>query len=350
MQTFAVDSELGPVVAALRSKSQVGVRRASDPVSHSARLKTGILILDLALAGGIPFSRTIAFYGEKSAGKTTLSLITAGRMQKRFPDSYVAWLDIEGSIDLNWAIKLGIDPDRLLVVEPPTGESAIDAADALLRTKEVSMLVTDSIAFLQPMAEIEESAEKQFMGAQPRLIGKYIRKINSALLAERSRGHIPIVLHINQYRMKVGLVFGDPRTMPGGKIMTYVTSQEVEPKNKEHKGKDEHGNEIVIWNEHEFEVKKDKTGGRLKAGAFAIIRDSKATGLPEGYVRQTKTILEFGRNIGIVRGQAGKPYIDGMGQFNSVDNVTHAFIEHPDRQELLMSRILDDYRKRWDVS
>src|SRR5690606_3448584 len=126
----------------------------------------------------------------------------------------VAIIDVEGTHDATWSEKNGVDQDKLLVVKPETGEMAVDTADALCSTKEVSLIVVDSIAALTPFKEVEDSADDQHVGLQARLVGRMVRKLTSTLISERNRGHEVTVLFINQYRMKIGVMFGDPRTMP----------------------------------------------------------------------------------------------------------------------------------------
>lgn len=348
VQTFALTGELAQVAAAIhKNKSQGVIRFASDSSLDYGRLRLGILVLDLALAGGMRMSRGVMFYGERAAGKSTLALMAVRSAQQAFPDKVAAWLDIEGTFDKVWATKLGVDTDRLLIVEPETGEEAVDLADAILRANETSIIVTDSIAFLTPMKELDESAEANFPGIHARLIGNYIRRINNAMLRERHRKHNPIVLHLNQFRMKIGVMFGDNRVLPGGKALEFATSQQVLLRNFEHKikGGDEGG--MVDFNEHSFTITKEKTGGRLKEGKFKLIRESDGPAGPEGSIDQAKTILTFGARAGVV---VGKYDIDGYGKFRSSDAVRDFFIERPDACELTQQKIIAYYRKKWNVA
>jgi len=231
--------EIGKLFNEVRKKEGFGVIRVANEKSLDyGRVSTGILALDVALVGGLLQSRGSMFYGEKSAGKSTLALIVVRQVLNKYPNKVAVWMDIEGTFDRTWARKLGVDLDRLLVTEPESGESAIDIADGLLRANEVCIIVTDSIAMLIPMKELEGSAEDNFPGIHARLTGNYIRRINNAILKERHRKHTPIVLHLNQFRMRF-IQWGDPRTLPGGKALEFSTSQQVLLTNKEHKGKDE---------------------------------------------------------------------------------------------------------------
>jgi recombination protein RecA len=350
---FALTGEIAEVASKLGASYAPGViRRATDRSMQYGRVPTDIMVVDLALAGGFRLSRGSMIYGEKSTGKTTVALMTVAACQRMFPDSVCAWIDIEGTLDTAWAAKLGVDLDRLLVLEPETGEQAIDIADAVFRTAEVSCVVTDSIAMLVPMKEIEGSAEDSLPGIHARLVGNYIRRLNQAMLKERHRRHNPLLLHINQFRMKIGVMFGDPRTLPGGKALEFATSQQMLTTNKEHKGKDDLGNEVVVFNEHSFQITKDKTGGRIKEGKFKLIRDI-SLGYREGWIDQTKTILNFAAHAGLYRGGGSSHNLEVEGttyNFRKHDEIGQYFFEHPDKQRAVMNQVLAFYRNRWGIT
>lgn len=343
--TFA-GTELGNVIKQANDAYGANVvTRGNAPRPYGLRARTGIFALDLSLGGGFLMSRGSMIYGEKSAGKTTTAMMCAVCCQRMFPDKVVVWVDIEGTFDHDWFVKMGGDLERLVIVEPETGEQAVDIADGLVRSLETSMLVTDSIAMLTPMKEIQQSSEDKIMGGNSILIGNYLRRVNNAFLVERHRNHRPLVLHINQFRSKVGLVFGDPRTLPGGKALEFCTTQQVEIKNKEHitdKGD-------IQFNEHTFKITKDKTGGRIREGKFKLVRDPDAfkPRLPEGYIDQIRTILDFGSRVGFVEGQYS---IQGHGKFKSADIAQEYFLSRQDAYEQLQIDIITAFRKSWGLS
>lgn len=346
---FILKGEIAEVRAGITKKYAPGViRTGSDKRLDYGRLSSGILSLDLALAGGLKLSRGSMFYGEKSAGKSTLAAIMIGRAQKAYPDGVPIWLDIEGTFDKGWARKLGVDLDRLEIVEPESGEAAVDIADGLLRAYEVPIIVTDSIAFLTPMKEIKASAEDSLPGIHARLVGNYIRRLNNALLQERHRKHTPIVLHLNQFRMRIGVMFGDPRVLPGGKALEFSTSQQLQIYNKEVKGKDDEGNDVVLFNDHHFIITKDKTGGRIKEGKFKLIRD-KSTGLPEGTIDQSKTVIAHCKRLGMYSGAGQNQRIEGCCTFRSAEALGEFFVEHPKKLEDINRIIIQYYMKKWGV-
>ncbi len=381
-ETVEVYGELAAVVGQIKSLySPAVITRANDERVNFGRLPSGILALDLCLAGGLMQSRGSMIYGNKSAGKSTLAARFAAAAQRLNPGKFVVWMDIEGTFDKPWAVKQGVNPDYLFIAEPETGEQAVDMADALLRTLEVCLIITDSIAFLTPMKEIQESAESSFPGMHARLIGNYLRRINATLLTERHRGHYPTVLHLNQFRMSIGVTFGDPRVLPGGKALEFATTQQVELSNKEHTNAEKapkQGREVkqsanapesggttivgdksttVVYNEHSIKITKDKSGGRYKEGKFILVRDESA-GLPVGYVSQTKTIIQFGMSAGIID---GAPNSFGFtpdsasdfgfaGKFKGAPDFTKYLLDDPTRERDIVDRIVQVYRTRWEVT
>jgi recombination protein RecA len=344
--------ELGAVINAMSNSGDYGKPfiRASSRRMDRARTRTGILALDLALGGGWTVSSAGMIYGEKSSGKSTTALQSIATIHRTMPDAMCAWVDVEGTLDKVWARKLGVDLERLVIAEPESGEHAVDLADALLRAREVEMVVTDSIAMIISMKEIDESAEQETMALQARLVGKYVRKTNNAVLKERSRGHMPFLLHINQFRMKVGLVFGDPRVLPGGKALEFSTTQQVEIKNKEIKGKDESGNDVVLFNEHGAKITKNKGGGPMKEAAFKLIRTTGHEDCPEAWVNQAKSIYGLGTQVGVVSGAPSSYEIDGVnGKFRGAPAFNAWAMENPVDYHVVQDKIVQGFRRRWNL-
>ena len=340
-QTFVMDDKFSTIYKEIEDKGPGIIRTASSGSADYGRLRTGILSLDLALAGGFKKSRAVMLYGEKSTGKSTVAQLLCANAQREEPDKAVVWIDIEGTFDKTWAGRLGMDLDRTFVVEPETGEEAVDIADALMRQNQVSALITDSLAFLTPMKEIESSAETSLVGVHARLIGNYIRRINQGIITQRHLGHHPLILHINQFRMKIGVMFGDPRVLPGGKALEFSTSQQVQTYNKEHMAGSE-----VDYNEHEFKITKDKTGGRIKEGKFKLIRSEEHTGLPEGYVDQAKTTLQLGTKCKLV---TGRYQVGDYCKVKSESEYTEWCLENPHDAALVRKDILDTFCREWGL-
>lgn len=344
--------ELGLVVNAMTKSGEYGTPfiKASSKRMATTRQRSGILAFDLALGGGWTLARAGMLYGEKSSGKSTIALQSIAAMHLADPDCICAWIDVEGTLDHAWARKLGVDTERLLVAEPETGEHAVDLADAVLRAREVSFCVMDSIAMLVSMKELDQSAEQDTMALQARMVGKYIRKTNNALIKERGRGHKPILIHINQFRMKVGLVFGDPRVLPGGKALEFSTTQQAEVKNKEHMGKDTDGNDVVLYNEHNVKITKNKGGGPMKEAAFKLIRLEGQEDLPEAWVDQAKTIYKYGTQTGVISGGPTGFEVDGItGKFKSAAAFNKWALENPRLYGETQQKIINGFRKRWEL-
>jgi protein RecA len=364
-----VYGELANVVEQMKKVySPAIITRANGERVNFGRIPSGILSADLCLAGGLMASRGSMIYGNKSAGKSTIAARFVAAAQRAYPDKFAIWMDIEGTFDPPWAAMQGVDLDRLHIVEPETGESAVDIADALLRTMEVCIIVTDSIAFLTPMKEIISSAEDSFPGIHARLIGNYLRRVNATLLVERHRQHYPVVLHLNQFRMSIGVMFGDPRVLPGGKALEFATTQQIEISNKEHtnaeKTKGEKGaappsgdekadkGTTVVYNEHSIKITKDKSGGRFKEGRFVLVRDE-SYGLPVGYVNQVRSIISFGLSSGVLDGHPTSfSVVDDPfdGKFRSAADFSKFLVDDGTRERGIVSRIVDTYRKKWGVT
>jgi recombination protein RecA len=343
--------ELGQVIEKITASNDYGSPfiKGSSKRLDTGRSNTGILALDLCLGGGWTKARAGMLYGEKSSGKSTLALQSIATHQRQNPDAMAAWIDVEGTLDKPWARKLGVDLERLVVVEPETGEHAVDLADAMLRAREIDVVVMDSIAMIVSMKEIDESSEKDTMALQARLVGKYIRRTNNALLRERSRDHKPILIHINQFRMKVGLVFGDPRVLPGGKALEFSTTQQVETKNKEIIAKDSDGNDVVVYNEHNVKITKNKGGGPMKEGAFKLIRTTGYENLPEAWVDQAKTIYKYGTQCGVITGAPSSFEVEDFGKFRGAPAFNAWAQENVDQYVELQARIVDAFRRKWDI-
>ena len=328
------DDEFGDTMKAIKDRfGESSFHTAADD-DQPDRISTGIFMLDFALLGGIPHNRISMLVGERHAGKSMLADKIIAGAQRQYPDMYAVKIDIEGTHDTIWSSKLGVDPERLYVFRPETGESAVDAADALVRTKEVSLVVIDSIAALTPMKEIDSSAEDALVGVQARLVGNMIRKVNSGLISERNRGHYVTIVFINQFRLKIGISFGDPRTIPGGKALEFSTSVQLIIKNKEQMGKDEYDVETVEENEHAFDIKKNKINSGPRSGEFRIrrVRDAEL-GLEEGDVDDAGTMLAYAKKFGAYTGGGSAwtlSFWDEEHQFRSAQAATIKLYEDKD--------------------
>lgn len=240
------------------------------------------------------------FYGWESGGKTTTGMRALGSAQRMFPNMRAAIIDAEGTFDATWSRRHGVDPEKLYLIQPETGEQALDIADALIRAEDISMVMVDSLPALVPAKELEKSMEDDIVAMQARLIGRFIRKVNQALLDERKRGHLPALLLINQWRSKIAFM-GDTRNLPGGNALKFFVSARAEIMNKEILGKDAFDVEAVIRNEHTFKITKNKLGNGIRSGAFDMIRDPSHE-LGAGFIDEAETVVTYAKKFGIFSG------------------------------------------------
>jgi recombination protein RecA len=224
-------------------------------------VSTGSLGLDIALGvGGLPRGRVIEIYGPESSGKTTLTLQVIAEMQKM--GGTAAFIDAEHALDPNYAGKLGVDVDNLLVSQPDTGEQALEIADMLVRSGSVDVVVVDSVAALTPKAEIEGEMGDSHMGLQARLMSQALRKLTANIKRTNT-----LVIFINQIRMKIGVMFGSPETTTGGNALKFYASVRLDIRRI---GAIKKGDEI-IGNETKVKVVKNKVSPPFKEAFFDIL-------------------------------------------------------------------------------
>jgi len=345
------DNEIAGTLSEIRKRFGDNTVTPGSSVVQPDRISTGVFMLDFCLLGGIPMSRASMIVGEKHAGKSLLACKIAAGAQERYPDQQVVYVDVEGTLDTVWAAKLGVDLDSLLVVQPETGESAIDMTDALIHTKEVSLVVIDSIAALAPMKEIEDSAEDAHVGLQARLVGGMIRKATSGMIAERKRSHDVALLFINQYRTKIGgySPYGEAKSIPGGKALEFSTSVQIVVKNKENSGKDDRGVDAVSENEHTFQITKNKLNAGVRAGEFRVRRMPHAEyGLDEGAIDDASTMLAFAKKFGVYTGGGSSwtlEFWDESRKFKGMNDAIISLYEDPDLRMALRNYLIYEQAK-----
>ncbi len=298
------------------------MRMGDSSVSRDIEaVSTGSLGLDLALGiGGLPKGRVIEIYGPESSGKTTLTLHVIAEMQKM--GGTAAFIDAEHALDPVYAEKLGVDVDNLLVSQPDTGEQALEITDSLVRSGAVDIVVVDSVAALTPKAEIEGDMGDSHMGLQARLMSQALRKLTANIKRTNT-----LVIFINQLRMKIGVMFGNPETTTGGNALKFYASVRLDIRRI---GAIKKGDEI-LGNETRVKVVKNKVSPPFKQVQFDILYG-------QGISREGE-IIDLGVKEGIVE-KSGSWYAYGgqkIGQ--GKDNVRQYLIENPEVAEEIMTKI-----------
>ncbi len=292
-----------------------GARGAIDVVS------TGSIGLDAALGvGGLPQGRVVEIYGPESSGKTTLTLETIAQAQKK--GLTCAFIDAEHALDPGYAEKLGVNIDELLVSQPDTGEQALEIVDMLVRSAAVGMIVVDSVAALTPKAEIEGDMGDSHMGLQARLLSQALRKLTGNIQKSNT-----LVVFINQLRMKIGVMFGNPETTTGGNALKFYSSVRLDIRRI---GAIKKGDEI-FGNQTRVKVVKNKVAPPFKQTEFDILYN-------QGISKESE-LISIGVDHDIVEKSGAWYSYDGTRIGQGKDNVREFLKEHPEMADEIEGKV-----------
>lgn len=299
------------------------MRMSEDKVVDIPAISTGSLTLDIALGiGGVPRGRVVEIYGPESSGKTTLALHVAAEAQIK--GGTVAFIDAEHALDIGYARKLGVDVDSLLVSQPDTGEQALDIAEILVRSGAVDVLIIDSVAALVPRAEIEGEMGDQHVGLQARLMSQALRKLTGTISKSMT-----CVVFINQIRMKIGVMFGNPETTTGGNALKFYASQRLDIRRiaaiKE--------GDQVVGNRTRVKVVKNKIAPPFKEAEFDIIY-----GLG---ISKEGEIVDLGVTLGVIEKSGAWYSFDGERIGQGRENVKRFLGEHVEIRDRISGLILE---------
>ncbi|MAZ38965.1 MAG: recombinase RecA [Legionellales bacterium] len=315
---------LGTVLGQIEKQFGKGsvMRMGDAPNIDIERISTGSLGLDIATGGGLPKGRIVEIYGPESSGKTTLTLQVIAECQKT--GGTAAFVDAEHALDPKYAEKLGVNVDDLIVSQPDTGEQALEITDMLVRSGGVDIVVVDSVAALTPKAEIEGEMGDHHVGLQARLMSQALRK----LTANIKRSNV-LVIFINQIRMKIGVMFGNPETTTGGNALKFYASVRLDIRRTGAIKK----NDEIVGNETRVKVVKNKVSPPFKEANFDILYG-------EGISKESE-IIELGVKQSLID-KAGAWYScngDRIGQ--GKENVRQYLKDNPALSAQLEAEIKD---------
>jgi recombination protein RecA len=287
-------------------------------------ISTGSIGIDWALGiGGLPRGRIIEVFGPESSGKTTLALHTVAEAQKK--GGICAFIDAEHALDPEYAQKIGVNINELLISQPDTGEQALEIVESLVRSGKIDVIVVDSVAALTPKDEIEGDMGAQHVGKQARLMSQALRKLTAIVSKTKT-----VVIFINQIRMQIGVMFGNPETTPGGKALKFYTSVRIDVRRIAQIKK---GDEIM-GGRHRAKIVKNKVAAPFRQSEFDLMYN-------EGISREGE-ILALGEKFGFVKKSSTGSY--DMGEYKlgrGYDAARTWLREHKKETEEVLGKIRD---------
>ena len=303
------------------------MKLGEKPKVNVNAIPTGSLGLDWALGiGGMPRGRIVEIFGPESSGKTTLALHVVAEAQKR--NGVCAYIDAEHAMDPEYAKRLGVNIDDLLISQPDTGEQALEIVDSLIRTGKMDVVVIDSVAALTPKAEIEGDMGAHHVGTQARLMSQALRKLTAIVAKSKT-----IVIFINQIRMQIGVMFGNPETTPGGKALKFYSSVRLDIRRiaQIKKGEEIMGGRVRV------KVVKNKVAAPFKQTEFDLMYN-------EG-ISQEGEIIALGEKFGLIS-KSGSSYSYGDEKMGRGYDATRQFLkDNNDVRENILKTIREKLKE-----
>lgn len=303
------------------------IMRLGDEAEHNIEaMPTGSIGLDIALGiGGYPKGRIIEIYGPESSGKTTLALHAIAEVQKN--GGFVAFIDAEHALDPKYARALGVDVDNLILSQPDTGEQALEIAEALIRSGSIDAIVIDSVAALVPEAEINGEMGDSHVGLQARLMSQAMRKLSGAISKANT-----IAIFINQIREKVGVMFGNPETTPGGRALKFYASVRLEIR----RGEQIKNTTDIIGNKTTIKVVKNKVAPPFKSVSVDIIYG-------QG-ISQVGELVDLASELDLIQKSGAWFAFDGNKIGQGRENAKQYLLDNPQTYKLIYQKILDHHK------
>lgn len=313
----AVDSTIADIKS--RFGDEAIMRLGERPKVDVDAISTGSIGIDWALGiGGLPRGRIIEIFGPESSGKTTLALHAVAEAQKK--GGICAFIDAEHAMDPEYAAKIGVNINELLISQPDTGEQALEIVESLVRSGKMDVIVIDSVAALTPKDEIEGDMGQSHVGKQARLMSQALRKLTAIVSKTKT-----VVIFINQIRMQIGVMFGNPETTPGGKALKFYTSVRIDVRRIAQIKK---GDEIM-GGRHRAKIVKNKVAAPFRQSEYDLMYN-------EGISREGE-LLALGEKFGFVKKSSSGSYESGDQKLGRGYDAARTWLrEHkPEAQELL---------------
>ncbi len=326
-ESAAPDKDIERAISDIKTKfgDEAIMKLGDTPHVDVNAISTGSIGVDWALGiGGLPRGRIVEVFGPESSGKTTLALHTVAEAQKK--GGICAFIDAEHALDPEYAKRLGVDIGQLLVSQPDTGEQALEIVESLVRSGKIDVIVIDSVAALTPKDEIEGDMGAQHVGKQARLMSQALRKLTAIVSKTKT-----VVIFINQIRMQIGVMFGNPETTPGGKALKFYTSVRIDIRRIAQIKK---GDE-VMGGRHRVKIVKNKVAAPFRQTEFDLLYN-------EGISREGE-VLALGEKLDVIQKGTGGSYTWGEEKLGRGYDAARTYLrEHA----AIQNQILKDIRAK----